>query len=81
MGQILVRQIDDEVLAKLKARAKANARSAEAEIRTILAEAVNPAEDRQTLLSLVGAGRSSNSFNSMEEIVAHVRALRDEGDR
>lgn len=33
MGQILIRQLDDETLARLKARAKANERSAEAEVR------------------------------------------------
>lgn len=81
MGQIVVRQLDDDVLARIKARAKANARSTEAEIRTILTEAVKPAENSPTLLSLVGAGHSSKSFKSIEEIVAHVRALRDEWDR
>lgn len=81
MAQILVRQIDEEVLKRLKARAKANARSTEAEVREILADAVRPAGQGRSLMSLVGAGASPNSFKTTEEIVAHVRALRDEWDR
>ena len=78
MGQILVRQLDEEVLSKLKARARANARSTEAEVRTILTQAVQDVpRSRPSLTSLVGAGRGSMS---MEEIVAHVRKLRDEWD-
>jgi plasmid stability protein len=76
MGQILVRQIDDAVLLSLKARAKANDRSAEAEVRAIIAEAVMP--KRETIASLVGAGKTSASFRRADDIVAHVRSLRDE---
>jgi len=76
MGQIVVRQIDDAVLMSLKARAKANDRSAEAEVRAIIAEAVMP--ERGTIGALVGAGKTSASFRSTDDIVAHVRSLRDE---
>lgn len=79
MGQILVRQLDDAVLAALKARAKANARSTEAELREIISDAVRPS--RLPLGSLIGAGWSATSLKSNEEIVAHVRALRDEWER
>lgn len=81
MGQILIRQIDDETLARLKARARANDRSTEAEVRQIIEQAVAPAEPRRPLSSYVGAGRSDTSFRSADEIVAHVRALRDEWDQ
>ena len=79
MGQILVRQIDNEIIEALKKRAKANNRSTEAEIRTILRESLQPAEPRQpSLVSLVGAGQGSMTA---EEIAGHVRQLREERGR
>jgi plasmid stability protein len=79
MGQILVRQIDDEIIEALRARAKANNRSTEAEIRTILRDSLRPAEPRQpSLVSLVGAGRGSMAE---DEIAEHVRQLREEWGR
>ena len=39
MASLIVRNLDDEVAAKLKARAKANNRSLEAELRVILTRA------------------------------------------
>lgn len=79
MGQILIRKIDDGVLAKLKARAKANARSTEAEVRSILTEAiVTEVGDHVPVSSLIGAAASGRR---QEEIVDYVRALRDEWER
>ena len=80
MAQILVRQLDDAVVEALKAQAKANARSTEAEVREILSEAVRP---RRVLLKLacIAAGKSDTSLETAEQIVAHVRALRDEWDK
>jgi len=71
MAQFLVRQIEDDVLERLKARAKANQRSMEAEIRTILSEAVKPtAAPRQPITSFIGAGvRPGEKGRTMEEIV------------
>lgn len=40
MGQITVRKLDDELIRRLKARAAANNRSAEAEVRSIIEAAV-----------------------------------------
>ena len=39
MAQILVRELDESVVKKLKSRAKSNGRSMESEIRTILESA------------------------------------------
>ena len=79
MGQILVRNVDDAVLKGLKVQAKANGRSAEAEVREILAAAVpQTGKPRKPLASLIGkavAGRSQS------EIDAYIRALRDEWER
>ena len=77
MAQILVRKLEDDVLARLKERAKRNGRSAEAEIRSILAEAVatSPRPPYRSLLELVGAGSSGRSQAQINE---DIRALRDE---
>lgn len=40
MAQVLVRQLDDKVVDRLKKRAKEHGRSLESEVRTILEEAV-----------------------------------------
>lgn len=80
MAQMIVRQIDETILERLKARAKENGRSAEAEVRAILG-AVLAQPERRSLMSLVGAGSSPHSLKTPEAIVAHVRALREEGER
>lgn len=40
MGQVLVRQLDDKVVDRLKRRAKEHGRSLQSEVKTILEEAV-----------------------------------------
>jgi plasmid stability protein len=42
MASLVVRKLDDEVVRRLKERARANGRSAEAEHRVILEEALRP---------------------------------------
>lgn len=79
MGQILVRKLDDSVLAKLKARAKAKKRSAEAELREIITDALKPkAGRRPSLSSLAGSARSGRSQADVDN---YIRELRDEWDR
>lgn len=47
MGQLIVRGLDDDVIARLKRRAEANGRSTEAEHRAILEAATRgPAESQ-----------------------------------
>lgn len=79
MGQIVVRRVDDAIIEAVKARAKANHSSNEAEVRAILEEAVMAPRQpkRGCLLELVGA---TPSGRAMDEIVADIRALRDERD-
>lgn len=78
MGQILVRKIDDDVLKRIKARAEANGRSAEAEVREILNEAVaSPPGARRSLSSFIGAVRSNRSQTEVDD---YIRRLRDEWD-
>lgn len=79
MGQILVRKLDDAVLAKLKARAKAKKRSAEAELREIITDALKTSTVRRSSLSaLAGSARSGRS---QADIDKYIRDLRDEWDR
>jgi plasmid stability protein len=79
MAQITVRRLDDSTLDALKKRAEANKRSTEAEIRDILDQAARGASStgRRSLLSL---GGSAPSTRTVDDIVAEIRALRDEWD-
>jgi plasmid stability protein len=78
MGQIIIRKLDDDILERIKARAKANGRSAEAEVREILSEAVAPPQGKpRSLSSFIGSVRGNRS---QAEIDAYVRKLRDEWD-
>lgn len=47
MAQLLVRNLDEGIVARLKARAAANGRSAEAEHREILAAALDDGAERR----------------------------------
>ena len=53
MGQLLVRGVDDRLIRALKVRAAGKRRSAEAEHRDILREALTPARGRRTLKDLL----------------------------
>lgn len=78
MRQIIIRKLEDDVLKRIKARAKANGRSAEAEVREILIEAVAPPRGKQrSLSSFIGSVRGNRT---QTEIDAYVRKLRDEWD-
>jgi plasmid stability protein len=77
MAQILIRNLDDAVLAKIKSRAKANKRSTEAEGRNILSTTVAPGKQK-SLVSLIGAGHPGRS---QAEIDVYVRSLREEWGR
>jgi antitoxin FitA len=56
MAQVLVRQLDDRVVAALKARAQRNHRSLEEELRAILTSAAKP--DKQEALRIADEIRS-----------------------
>ncbi|HEY8564553.1 MAG TPA: hypothetical protein VIL65_03555 [Beijerinckiaceae bacterium] len=46
MGTLLLKEIDDRVIAALQSRAKANDRTIEAEVEELLSRAVEPASPR-----------------------------------
>ncbi len=83
MGQMLVRQLDDAIIEAVKKRAKANNRSAEAEVRAILESALvakPPALEHKPKRSIMDFVGIAPSNRTTEEIVAEIRALRDEWD-
>ena len=53
MNQLIVRNLEDEVVRELKIRAARHGRSAEAEHREILREALLPAQPKKTLKDLL----------------------------
>lgn len=53
MHQLIVRNLEEEVVRELKLRAARHGRSAEAEHREILREALLPAKDRRSLKELL----------------------------
>jgi len=52
MAALTIRNLDDDVKAKLRIRAAHNGRSMEAEVREILAEAVDEAESADAMLEV-----------------------------
>ena len=79
MGRCWSVRSTTSLLERLKARAREHGRSAEAEARAILAEALAAPAQPRSLMSLVGAGSSKHSFRTAEDIVAHVRARAKRG--
>ncbi len=83
MGQILIRQLDDEIIDIVKKRAAANKRSMEAEARAIIESSALGTEmklsgsAKRSILDFVGIAPSNRTT---AEIVAEIRALRDEWD-
>jgi antitoxin FitA len=51
MAQILVRELEDRVVSAIKRRAKANNRSLEGEVRTILGEIAERDEQRESFIA------------------------------
>jgi plasmid stability protein len=49
MGQLIVRNVDDDVIRRLKVRAAGKGRSAEAEHRELLREALGVLRSRRTI--------------------------------
>lgn len=74
MGMMTIRSIPDEIHNALKARAKRNLRSAEAEVRAILEEATRPANRLKMGDALAALGRKVGLTN---EDVAALEQVRD----
>lgn len=70
MGQLIVRNVDDELVRRLKVRAAAHGRSAEAEHREILRDALTGVRRRpdikDTLLRMPDVGRDDDFDRSKD---------------
>lgn len=76
MGQLLVRNLEDEVVAELKKRAARSGRSVEAEHREILRAALGRARDRQSLKDLLKSMPSAGEDSDFSRPRQKPRRLR-----
>ena len=68
MGQVLIRQIPDETIARLKAKAARHGRSLEAELRSVLEHSVaEPQEELMRLREALGGKRLPDSSDLVRE--------------
>lgn len=68
MAQVLVRQLPEDTVERLKRRAKRNSRSLEQELRAILMDAVmEPKEELAKIREAFGHKRFSDSSDLMRE--------------
>ena len=78
MGTLTIRNLDDEVIERLKAQARANHRSLEGEVRSTLTQLAHPARsiaefrERTRQLMALAAGRPQTDS---------VQLLREDRDR
>ncbi|MBI2312898.1 MAG: hypothetical protein HYU77_10390 [Betaproteobacteria bacterium] len=75
MGQVIVRNLDDETIAALKAKATLHGNSLEQELRRILAEAARPGP--QERLALADQIRAMTPRKRQSDSTALVREDRD----
>lgn len=75
MAQILVRKLPDAVVERLKARAKRNSRSLEAEVRAILEDSV--AKDKAAFLKAADEMRARLAGRHHTETLELLREDRD----
>ncbi len=76
MAQVLVRQLDDKVVERLKKRAKEHGRSLQLEVKTILEEAV-PDYDRAWKRIARFQNRLKQSGRKFSDSTALIREDRD----
>jgi plasmid stability protein len=77
MGVLTVRNVDDALIRKLKLRAAEHGRSAEAEHRVILEQALR--EDRQVLVKELREHRRSLEGCDFSDMTEIIRRSRDSG--
>ncbi|MDR4494197.1 MAG: Arc family DNA-binding protein [Nitrospirales bacterium] len=75
MAQILIRQLDDKVVARLKKRAQEHGRSLESEVRMILEEAVPDYEGAWKRIERFHKRlkKSGRSFSDSTELIREDR--------
>lgn len=77
MAQILVRNLDESVIERLKARARNNGRSLEAEVRQILMQSakVDMAASRRRIME-IRKKMQGRSFTDSVELIREDREMR-----
>jgi plasmid stability protein len=76
MGQVLIRNIDDSIIERLKLKAELNGNSLEQELRDILKRAAGPTvEERLAMIDGVRAMQKEPARMLSEDV---IRKLRDE---
>ncbi len=75
MAQVLVRQLDNKVVARLKKRAKEHGRSLQSEVKTILEEAVPDYEQAWKRIDALRSKlkRSGRTFSDSTELIREDR--------
>lgn len=76
MGQVLVRDLPDEVVERLKAKAAAEGRSLEAHLRRVLEEA--SILDREAFLAVADAVAESTRGRDQTDAAELIRSSRDQ---
>lgn len=76
MAQILVRNLDDPLKARLQRRAKRNGRSMEAEAREILREALRKDAKPETGFGTATVALFSGQGICLEEPIREIRGMR-----
>ena len=78
MAQILVRNLDEKVVRRLKRRAKAGGRSLQGEAKSILEQAAEqPKPDRRAFLRMVDKFRESFKGRQFSDSTELIREDRD----
>ncbi len=74
MAEILISDLDDDVVKRLKKRAHRNGRSLEAEVKAILEEAVRvDMESARELADAVRAGLKGRTFGDSADLIREDR--------
>ena len=81
MGQVIIRNVDDRVLERLKARAMAQRKSLEQSLRDLLTEAAKPSRaellaDLERIRAMTPPRKPGAHYPSAEEMVREDRDSR-----
>jgi antitoxin FitA len=76
MGQVLIRNLDDEVITSLRYKAKANGRSLEQELREIVTSAAPFTVEERTKMAL--ALQKENPWIGDKSVKSAIRTGRDD---
>ena len=77
LGQVIIRQLDDAVIAALKARAKRRGQSLEQELRDILKQAAKRTpEERLALVDQIRANATDIAHPLAEDLIREDRDRR-----